>query len=88
MKDYNNHLGPSRPIHYQIRVQGELDASWSDWFDGLAITTEGACGEHVISAINGTIDQAALRGILTKLWDLNLTLISVNQTGRYQIESF
>jgi len=58
---------------YVIRMEGQLDKSWSGWFSGLSITyTNG------VSTLTGPIaDQAALRGILTKLWDLNLTLLSV-----------
>ena len=59
---------------YQIKVQGRLDESWSGWFSGMAITFEGD-----ITTLTGVVvDQAALRGILSRLWDLNLALISVN----------
>ena len=59
---------------YQIKVRGEIDARWSDWFDGLDIASDG----DVTTLTGSIIDQAVLRGILTKIWDLNLTLISVN----------
>ena len=59
---------------YQIKVRGEIDARWSDWFDGVSIASDG----DVTTLIGPIIDQAVLRGILTKIWDLNLTLISVN----------
>jgi len=60
---------------YQIKVQGKLDESWSSWFSGLTITLEG----DTTTLTGAVVDQAALRGILSKLWDLNLALISVNQ---------
>jgi hypothetical protein len=70
----------SKRIVYQIRVQGRLDASWSDWFSGftLAFGLGGEC--QSITTLTGAVsDQATLRGILTRIWDLNLTLISVSQ---------
>ena len=60
---------------YIIEVEGRLDQSWSGWFSGLAVTYEDG-----VSTLTGHVaDQAALRGILTKIWDLNLTLISANR---------
>jgi hypothetical protein len=59
---------------YQIKVRGEIDARWSDWFDGVDIASDG----NVTTLTGFIIDQAVLRGILTKIWDLNLTLISMN----------
>jgi hypothetical protein len=58
---------------YQIKVRGEIDACWSDWFEGVDIASDG----DVTTLTGPIIDQAVLRGILTKIWDLNLTLISV-----------
>ena len=61
---------------YQIRVQGMLGEDWSGWFNGLAITLESE--NPPVTALTGkVVDQAGLRGILNKLWDLNLELISV-----------
>ena len=60
---------------YAIKIQGELGENWSDWFDGLSISVE---GDLPVTTLTGVVaDQVALRGILNKLWDLNLTLISV-----------
>ncbi len=59
---------------YQIKVRGRLDKSWSDWFDRMAITQEGSDNTTLTGPI---VDQAALRGILCKIWDLNLKLVSV-----------
>ena len=60
---------------YQIKVQGRLDESWSAWFNSMAIALEG----DTTTLTGAVVDQAALRGILSRLWDLNLALISVNQ---------
>ena len=60
---------------YQIKVEGRLDASWSGWFNDMTITLD-----RDATILTGPVaDQAALRGMLCKLWDLNLTLISVRQ---------
>ena len=60
---------------YEIRVQGALDSSWSDWFDDFSITVQG--DETVL--VGTVVDQAALHGILAKINDLGLSLISVNK---------
>ena len=60
---------------YQIKVQGQLDKSWSGWFSGMTVTSDG----DTTTLTGAVADQSALRGILTKLWDLNLALISVAQ---------
>lgn len=63
------------PSRYHIRVKGHLDLSWSEWFEGLKISYE----PEGISDLFGTItDQAELIGILTKIHNLNLELLSVN----------
>jgi hypothetical protein len=65
---------------YQIKVKGVLDRKWSDWFNGMAITLEHTSDSPPITTLSGAVaDQARLRGILTRIWDLNLTLISVRQ---------
>ena len=61
--------------HYVIRVKGHLDESWADWLDGMAITHDDS-GESVLT---GPLpDQAALHGVLNRLRDLGVELISVN----------
>ena len=60
---------------YQIVVKGHLDGEWSEWFDGLTITL----GENGDTLLTGqVIDQAALHGILKKIRDLGMPLLSVN----------
>ena len=63
------------PRRYEIRVMGHLDTRWAAWFDGLAI----AHGSDGTTIIDGPVaDQAALHGLLQKIRDLGLPLISVN----------
>jgi hypothetical protein len=61
-------------ILYKIRVKGHLDQHWSAWFDGMTVNNE-ASGDTVISG--PLVDQAALHSLLVKVFNLNLTLISV-----------
>ncbi len=65
---------------YQIKVQGHVGSSWSDWFNEMEITTDTGSGANCITTLTGHItDQASLRGILNHLWDLNLTILSVTR---------
>jgi hypothetical protein len=62
--------------HYEIRIKGHLDNRWAAWFDGLTITLE----ENGATLLTGTVvDQAALHGLLRKVRDLGLPLVSVLQ---------
>ena len=63
---------------YQIRVQGWISERWADWFDEMTMSHERTKGNSPITTLAGpVVDQAALRSLLTRIWDLNLTLISV-----------
>lgn len=62
------------PRVYQIRIKGQLDSQWTDWFEGMTITLE-ENGETLLSG--QVIDQAALHGLLKKVRDLGMPLISV-----------
>ena len=67
-------------MQYQIKVQGSIDPSWSDWLDGMEISFGIGQEAHSVTTLSGDVaDQATLRGILNHLWDLNLTILSVNQ---------
>jgi hypothetical protein len=65
---------PSQPIVYQIRVKGHLGSQWTDWFGGLIVTLEDN-GETLLTG--PVVDQAALHGLLRKVRDLGITLVSV-----------
>ncbi len=66
---------------FEIRVRGQLDESWSDWLGGLNVTLL-ENGEMILSGHIG--DQAALMGILNKVYGLNLALLSVSEVGQKQ----
>ncbi len=68
---------------YRIVVRGRLDESWSGWLDGMSVSVLGAAEGAPVTALTGpVVDQSALRGILNRLWDLNLTVISVNPVSK------
>jgi len=67
----------ANPHRFEIRIQGQLDAGWSDWFDGFELTD----GRDGTTILTGTVaDQAALHGVLRRIGDVGLTLLSVNPT--------
>lgn len=65
--------------HYQIVVMGELSTNWADWLGGVLFESHclSKCSEKT-TLVGIVPDQAALRGLLNKLWDLNLVIVSVN----------
>jgi hypothetical protein len=71
-------IDPSQPMVYQIRIKGHLSRQWTDWFEGLTITLE----KDGNTLLTGTvIDQAALHGLLKKVRDLGMPLLSVNRVN-------
>ena len=66
----------SGQVAYQIRVQGELDDHWSEWFSGMAIQRD---TQSPTTTLTGVVDQSALHGILARIRDLNLKLLSVTR---------
>jgi len=71
----NPPIDPGDPTVYQIRLKGHLGRQWTDWFGGLTVTSADN-GETLLTG--PVIDQAALHGLLRKVRDLGLPLISVN----------
>ena len=71
-------LSMDHPAFYQIRVQGRLDQIWSERLAGMSVTTTGGKDILTVTMLEGRLpDQAALTGILTTLYDLQLPLLSV-----------
>jgi len=70
---------PAAPV-YRITVQGRLDEVWGQWLSGLTIETAVNDRGAIVTTLTGEIiDQAALRSLLNRLWDWNLTLIAVTR---------
>jgi hypothetical protein len=70
----NSEMDPCQPAVYRIRIKGHLGCQWTDWFGGLTITLE----DNGDTSLTGTVvDQAALHGLLRKVRDLGMPLISV-----------
>lgn len=65
------------PEVYQIKVSGALDESWSDWAGGLTVTVTADCEGQPVTVLTGKMDQAALQGLLRRLYGLGLPLIAV-----------
>jgi hypothetical protein len=66
----------TQPPIYEIRLQGHLDTGWTSWFEGMTITLTDD-GDTVLSG--PVVDQAALHGLLKRVRDLGLPLLSVNR---------
>src|SRR5947207_254655 len=84
--EINSGSDPGQPLVYQIRIKGHLGRDWTDWFGGLTITLEDN-GETLLTG--PVIDQAALHGVLKKVRDVGMPLLSVievqfNENHRYQ----
>jgi hypothetical protein len=75
---------PDQPMVYQIRIKGHLGGQWTDWFGGLTITLE----DNGHTLLTGpVIDQAALHGLLRKVRDLGMPLVSVNRVEPGQADA-
>ncbi len=80
MKEVRQKLTLDRPATYQIKIPGHLDESWSEWAGGMTITVEREGDGPPVTVLTGTVaDQAALQGLLRRLYSLGLPLLSVNQ---------
>jgi hypothetical protein len=75
---------PGQPMVYQIRIKGHLGRQWTDWFEGLTITLE----EDGDTLLTGpVVDDAALHGLLKKVRDLGMPLLSVNRVEPGQADA-
>jgi hypothetical protein len=81
---FNPKVEPNQPRIYQIRLEGHLGRQWTEWFGGLTITLE----ENGDTLLTGpVVDQAALFGLLRKVRDLGISLLSVNRLNPDQYRS-
>jgi hypothetical protein len=79
-------IHPARPTRYQVCLQGQVSADWTDWLTDLEVTTE-EHGPIVVTTLTGTVkDQAALFGLLSFIRDLGVPLISINYLPESKIE--
>ena len=81
---FNSESDPDQPMVYQIRIKGHLGRAWADWFEGLTIALEDD-GETLLTG--PVVDQAALHGLLRKVRDLGMPLLSVNLVAHGQAEA-
>jgi hypothetical protein len=87
--EINSESDPGQPTVYQIRIKGHLGRMWTDWFEGLTLTLEDN-GETLLTG--AVVDQAALHGLLRKVRDLGMPLLSVvcvkpDQAGPFDVKS-
>lgn len=74
-EDHTRPREHAEPGRYEICLQGQLDAAWSDWFEGFTLTSE---SDGTTTLTGPVIDQSALHGLLRRVGDLGMTLVSVN----------
>ena len=77
MKEVKQKLTLDRATTYQIKVPGELPKNWSDWIGGMTITVACERDDTPVTTLTGAVDQAALQGLLRRLYSIGLPLISV-----------
>jgi hypothetical protein len=77
MAEVEGKLTLDRPAAYRITVPGHLETCWSDWDDRMTTTTGFSQGGLPITMLTGSVDQAALQGVLRRLYSLGLPLIAV-----------
>jgi hypothetical protein len=86
---FNSESNPGQPPVYQIRIKGHLGREWADWFEGMTLTALDN-GETLLTG--PVVDQAALHGVLRKVRDVGLPLLSVvcvkpDQAGPFGVKS-
>ena len=77
MNEHTQKLTLYQPETYQIKVPGILDENWVDWNEEMAVTVEKDRDDPPVTILTGTFDQAALQGLLRRLYSQGLPLISV-----------
>lgn len=83
-EDRQAHL--ERAHKYLIRVQGRISQKWAAWFEDMSISVDGIGDNLIVTTLTGEIaDQAALQGLLQKLYNLGFPLIEVRRTNGYEI---
>ncbi len=78
MKKIRQKLTLHQPATYRIKVPGHLDESWADWAGGMTMVVALEDDERSVTILTGALDQAALQGLLRRLYALGLPLISVH----------
>lgn len=78
-KPVERELTLHEPAGYQVKVPGHLDEGWVDWVGAMTVTFEGEEKGTPVTVLTGTVDQAALQGLLRQLYALGLPLLSVNR---------
>ena len=82
--ELNSEIDPGQPLVYQIRIKGHLGREWTDWFGGLTIRLTDN-GETLLTG--PVVDQAALHGLLRKVRDLGVPLLSVSRVKPGEAEA-
>lgn len=77
MTEPSSVLSLDRPARYEVRVPGQLDDTWSDWFAGMTMAVESDAPTQPVTVLSGVLDQAALHGLLRRLYAMGLPLLSV-----------
>ena len=80
---FDTKLDPEQPPIYQIRIKGHLDRQWTDWFGGLVITLDDDGNTLLTGPV---VDQSALYGLVKKIRDLGMPLLSVNPVEAGQMD--
>jgi hypothetical protein len=73
-------MPPHLSRYYRITVEGKIDSTWSEWLGGMRLVSQKEADRVQVTTLSGVlIDQAALRSLLNRIWDLNLVLRSVQE---------